>query len=309
MRNSAIPFLFLVLVLFGAGCGGKKEPIQLDFYCSETFLTVMSEEASLFESVYGIRLRLRPIFLVLDERPVAEQAASTETAESDPEPKRRALSSWRGRPSEHRLPKSGETKMNQEVSDLVLAIAENKRSGDLFLTDSERQLELLKSGTTASFEYSFALLSLELLTERGNPHGIKSVAELLKSGLKLGIANPAHDGMGEAAFRLAERYSRSLTGNQGEERIIVFERHDKLLAGLQEKKVDAVLVWKSLGIQAKSFADPVTLPDNEKTTLQMPLISLSTATNQLYGKRFADFLISPKGREILKLNGFEPTPL
>ena len=289
----AIPFLFL---LFCLGCIGKPAPPVLRIFCCEAYWDVIGDEAAMFATVYGTRIRRVPIFVPEKEEVVPK--------ESETEPKRRSPAPWRSRPSERRTLAPGRTVVDARITELIRSLSIRTVHGDLYLTDSPKQVEMLLEGAAVTTEYPIGALALTLLVAKDNPLRIDSVKSLFDANRRLGIIDPSLDGMGEAAFRVVSKYLRTASG-RSDERITPFDQHAKLLAALQNEEVDAVLVWEPLALKAADYAEVVELPMEERQAIPQQLIALSMANNQGYGKRFADFLISPKGREILKNHGFE----
>jgi len=289
---------FVVLIVglvFCLGCGTPEPPI-LQIYYGEVYRDVLREEAAVFANVYDMRIRLLPIFV-----PDSEELSITE---STTESKRRSPALWRTRPNERLTLAVGRSVVDPRIKELIRAISNRTTYGDLYLTDSARQTEMLYEGAAVAEEYPFCVLTLSLLVAKHNPLRIESVKSLLDAERRLGIVEPSLDGMGEAAFRLISKYQRITTEGKPDERITPFDRHEKLLAALENEEVDAVLVWESLTWRTTEFAEIVELPEEERHAVRPPLLALSMANQQGYGKRFADFLISPKSREILKKHGF-----
>ena len=256
----------------------------------------MKEEAAWFASVYGVRVRLLPIFIPDKEEPLLK--------EPETEPKRRSPAPWRTRPTERRTIAPGRIVLNSRISELIAAIADRTRYGDMYLTDSSKQAEMLHEGAAVAREYPFCVLTLTLLIAKDHPLQIDSVQSLLDADRRLGIVDPTLDGMGETAFRVISKYLRVTDEGRPDERITLFDKHDKLLTALKNREVDAALVWEPLAMGISEFAEVLELPVPEQQAIRQPLLALSMADNQDYGKRFADFLISPKGREILRKHGF-----
>jgi len=289
----------LIVLLFCVGCSKKPEPPVLRIFCCEVHWNVMKEEAAWFASVYGVSVRQTPIYVPDKEEPPPK--------EPETDSKRRSPAPWRTKPTERRTVTPGRIVLNGRISELIAAIADRTRYGDMYLTDSSKQAEMLHEGAAVAREYPFCVLTLTLLVAKDHPLPIDSVQSLLDADRRLGIVDPALDGMGETAFRVISKYLRVPDEGRPDERITLFDKHDKLLTALKNREVDAVLVWESLAPETVEFAEVIELPATEQQAVRRPLLALSMADNQDYGKRFADFLISPKGREILRKHGFTPS--
>lgn len=288
----------IIALVFCLGCGKKPEPPVLRMFCCETFQDVMKEEAELFASTYGVWIAQQPIIVVEAEEPLSPSE----------EGKRRSPAPWRARPSTQRALPSKASVLEPRISELIREIADRKRYGDFYLTDSPRQTELLHEGAAVAMEYPFCFLTLTLLVGKGNPLRVESVKSLLADERRLGIIDPSVDGMGETASRLISKISEIAAKDFSSVQTTMFEQHEKLLEALKNGDVDAVLLWEPLARKTVEFAETVELPEAERQTLRQPLIALSLAENHGFCRRFADFLLSPKGREILKKHGFVPIP-
>ena len=296
MKYASVSFLFLI---FCFGCGKKPEPPVLRMFCCETYWTVMKEETALFAGVYGVRIRLLPIGVVNAVEPAPQES---ETAS-----KRRSPAPWRTRPTEQQTLIPGKVTLNVQIRELITSITDRARYGDMYLTDSSKQAELLREGAAVAVEYPFCVLTLTLLVAKDNPLQVDSVNSLLDANRRLGIVEPSLDGMGETAFHLISKYLRVSGEGRFDGRIVLFDKHVNLLAALRNQEVDAALVWEPLALEAAEFAEVIELPAEERLAVRQPLLALSMAANQAYAKRFADFLISPRGREILRIHGFTPS--
>ena len=292
MRNVAL-FFFATVLLFG--CGKKPEPPILRIFCCEAYWDVLGEEAAHFSAVYNVNVQRMPIFVPEPEEPIKESETGA---------RRRSPSQWRSRPSERQMLTLGRTVINAEILHLIQAISARTLYGDLYLTDSPKQAAMLHEGAAVATEYPFCVLTLTLLVAKGNPLRVDSIQGLLDADRRLGIVDPSLDGMGETAFRVVSKSLRVVAEGRPDERIVTFDQHRKLLASLENGEVDGVLVWAPLALPATEFAEIVELPESERQAVRQPLLALSLAENRGYVKRFADFLISPKGREILKKHGF-----
>lgn len=297
------------------GCK-KKEPVVLEFYCSETFWEVMWEQGSVFKYIYGVRIEMVPIL----PKPTESQAQpETETIrdESQPAPTRRIPAPWRSRPKIRSVMAGEPIAPDQRISGLIASFDSNDRYADLYLTDSQQQLELLRSYALTSREYPLCYLTLVLLVPAGNPRAVRSVDDLLDRNLRLGLTAPSRDGMGGAAWNLLAKNPRIGSG-PFPDTVQIFDYQSDLLQAIEDEAIDAALAWDAVAQKASDYAEIVRLEETspgsggestgesppENQTIRLPLVSLRVSSREPYSRRFADFLISSKGREIFRKHGF-----
>lgn len=301
-------FLLLVALLCFSGCG-KKEPVTLVFYCDETFMEVMREEARLFRRLYGVRVVLLPIL------PRAPKIEPTKAPETTGTPQRTSPTPWRSKPQIRFSVSEQYLSLDPIVAGLIDSLG-NTRTADLYLSDSPEQMDRLRSLALASHEYPICYLDMVLLVARESPHRITSLREALEKRLRVGIVAPSKSGMGSTAWNVITKMPDALAKDFAGESVVLFDFQDELLAALKSGEIDAALVWDSLIQRTNDFADPIRFDvdrddsnagSDGRTALQI-LVSLNTAVEEGYGRRFADFIISDKGREILRKHGFAPKP-
>ena len=240
-RRGGIAALLLLCVVTFFGCGPKQAP-TLYIYCNETFWYVMQEEAIVFNRIYGFRIILIPIRVPLtsDE---AEDSVEINGNYSIPEPRE-----WQSNPGRQ------QTTDTQDVEPQVPVLSEMERQiqriaassfGDLFLSDSQRHLEKLQQTALAASEFPVCYLTLTMLVPLGNPHEFHSAKDVLTSNRRLGIVDPSVDGLGESSWTMLGRIVPGGEDAIPMELVQRYERQYDLLEALEEKKIDAALVWNA----------------------------------------------------------------
>lgn len=297
----------------------------------------MWEETQVFKRLYGVDVVLIPILPyppkeeAIDETEAKKQASVKEESA----PVRRIPSTWRSRPKGQRFLSRDQLVLDHRISGLVSSLADNQQYGDLYLSDSPEQLESLRHQSLASHEYPFCYLTMVLFVAAGNPYDIDSTQSVLEKKLRLGIASPSCSGMGSTAWSIISKTETATAVRESaeerlQESIVVYDHYPELFAALERGELDAALAWDALAYQTEEFASVVSLGTNppkdspdelpndereserfaqERRVIQQSLISLRVSNEEGYGRRFADFLISTQGQEILRKHGFVPKPL
>jgi ABC-type molybdate transport system substrate-binding protein len=231
-RRFRLILIFLALAIifsafFSSGCR-KAERVVLRLYCNETFWFVMQEEAKAFEQIYGVRIELvsirpRPSWQWETDpsKPLTPQQQTAQNPPPTPKPE-----------------------LDTDIADLIFSLSEN-RNGDFYLTDSALELGRLKSLLLSSYEYPFCFQTMSLLVPKGNPMQFHSVRDVLIQKKRLGITNPAKDGAGMMALEIVSKLSDS----DWTDCVQVFDWQDELFQALEDKKIDAALIWDSTNLK------------------------------------------------------------
>jgi len=305
----------------------------------------MQEEAFVFSRAYGFRVVLIPI------RASRTEDEAEETIEINGN-RRAAPATWLSMPGERTTPVvEPHTQIHPDIDRQIEKIAE-ERLGDLFLSDSQRQAEKLHQAGLSMSDVLVCYLTLTMLVPTGNPHHFGSVRDVLESSRRLGIVDPVLDGLGEASWTVLGRIVPGGESAIPMELVQLYERQYDLLEALEQRQIDAALVWNATSqrnfllvkyadeyntdprfvgylreaerqrnqnamrlvlremsetlFEERRFAEEVALTENpdERLVVAARLIVLSSTSNHGFSKRFADFIRSNQGREILRRFGF-----
>jgi len=226
--------LFLIFAVVLSGCQ-RRTDARMYIYCSETFWYAMQDQALFFQRLYQAEIVLIPLRA---ERTVVESEHHVEIGRNyrDPVP-------WVMIQRDD-TPVVPQNQLNHEIEDQIRRISQSQ-IGDLFLSDSQRQLDLVRRTGLSSREFHVCYLTLTMLVHIGNPHQLRSARDVLDSNLILGIMDPSFDGLGEASWQVL---SRIVPGGEAEmpmNLIRVYERQYDLLEALEYGDIDAALVWNA----------------------------------------------------------------
>ena len=319
-----------------AGC---KEPKQvvLHCHCGETFWHLMRDETSAFEQIYGIQIVLHPILPSKTDQPAAENESTQTRRTSIPwrnRPKvRDALD-----PSEVTLDPvvshlissfSRDGRGDLFLTDSILQIERLEDSslvthrypicylsmgmlvplGNPLKIRSVKDIfdKKLKVGIMAPSKDGMGLTALELLTADAG-----DVSEEIRETLirmydrQAELLDALEKGEVSAvlawdAIRTDDYLKRKYADEYAElykKQIVRAKRANTVdvINGVLDDMFDTILV-------DKKFAERVELTGQTRT-VEVPLISLGCSLHDRHNRRFADFLISPQGREIMRKHGF-----
>ena len=182
---------------------------------------------------------------------------------------------------------------------------------DVFLSaDLTNPRKLVDLGLAAGDVVNFADNSLAVIVPRGNPAGIRSPADLAKSGVKViaaGEAVPITMYASELAVNLASRpgypadFARRYSQN-------IVSKEDNVAAVVSKIELgegDAAIVYAS---DAKASAKVLTLdvPPYANVDVTYGGVVLKSSTNRDAAKTFLSWLAGSEGQAVLASFGFRP---
>ena len=70
------------------------------------------------------------------------------------------------------------------------------------------------------------------------------------------------------------------------------------------KNVDAVIIWDANARHFKKHGSTIIIPEEQNSISTIPIVILKSSKNPEQAKSFIDFIMSARGREIIKSKGY-----
>jgi molybdate transport system substrate-binding protein len=179
------------------------------------------------------------------------------------------------------------------------------RRGDVYIPGSPDYM--VKAGREGSVDTKTIKILTYLVpaigVQPGNPKGIRTLADLAKPGVKVGIGNPESVCVGLYAVEILERSKLLQEVNKN------IVTHASSCAATEAllvmKKVDAVIGWEAFEQWNPGKIETVFLKPSDISRLAyIPAAVSSYAKNRIAAQKFIDFLVSPAGRKIFSKWGY-----
>ena len=194
---------------------------------------------------------------------------------------------------------------NYGGSGTMLSQMELSRSGDIYIPGSQdymakaEQKNLVDSTSVKKLAYLVPVIAVQ----HGNPLNIRSLADLARPGLKVGIGNPESVCLGLYAIEILD--SNMLLTAVGKNIIVNAESCEKTATLLSLKSVDAVIGWNVFHRWDPDNIDAVYLaPEQLPRLAYIPAAVSSFAADKASAEKFLDFLVSSEGQEIFQKWGY-----
>lgn len=185
------------------------------------------------------------------------------------------------------------------------------KSGDLYIPGSPDYLiKAQAQGVVAANDNGKILSYLvpAILVQKGNPKNIKSLSDLLRPDVSVGIANPASVCVGLYAVEVLER-NGLLDGIKQAGTVKTYaDSCEKTATLIVLKAVDAVIGWSVFASWNPDTTDVVYLQPDELPRLAYIPGAVSTfAQDKVSAQKFLDFLASKDGQAIFAKYGYQVT--
>ena len=189
-------------------------------------------------------------------------------------------------------------------SQTLLANAELSRQGDLYVTADESYMKTARSKGLVAESLPLARMHPVLAVLKGNPRGIRAVADLLRPGLKLVQSNPEATASGKLVKEALEKSGRWADVKS---RTVAFKPTVNDVANdLKLGAADAGFVWDATVRQYPEL-EAVAVPELAGLTAEISAGVLRSSARPAAALRFARWLASSdRGGSEFSKSGYEP---
>jgi len=188
-----------------------------------------------------------------------------------------------------------------KAEDLIEEIAESKK-GDILTCGSEFILDhaQLKGLVLKETRRSLGFRKSAILVQIGNPKKIKSISDLAKEGMHVGVSVSGcltgvwDDLATKAGF--AEQIRKNT--------VAYADGCGELMSFINKKKVDAILGWDAFKNLNMQTMDIIELPKDLQVHRSTAIGVITFSKNKELAKKFIDFLVSEKGKKTYEEYGW-----
>lgn len=182
-------------------------------------------------------------------------------------------------------------------SQQVVAQVQSGAPADVVATADEANMQKLVAANLVEAPTDFARNRLEIVVAAGNPRGVKGLADLSRSDLRVVLADPLVP---------AGKYGRQALEKQGV-RVSPVSLELDVKAELQKVEsgeADAGIVYVTDAMAAGSRATGVEIPTDQNVLASYPVAVVKATAHHALARAFVDQLISGSGQAALRSRGF-----
>lgn len=195
--------------------------------------------------------------------------------------------------------------LNFGGSGTMLSQIELSQSGDLYIPGSQDYITKAERNGVIDVAslIKIAYLVPVIAVQHGNPKNIKSLEDLTKPGIEIGIGNPQSVCLGLYAIEIFEY--NSLLEEINENITVHTESCTKTATLISLQSVDVVIGWDVFHDWDPERIDVVYLQPNQLPRLAyIPGVVTNFAADKDTAQQFLDFLVSEEGQQIFQKWGY-----
>jgi len=184
----------------------------------------------------------------------------------------------------------------------VLAQMKLAKQGDLYFPGSSDYMEIAKRNGVVLPETEKIIVYVvpAINVQKGNPHNIRGLKDLLKPGLRVAIANPEGVCVGAYAVEIFEKALSAAEREQLKANIRNYTGScEQTATAISLKLADAVIGWRVFQYWDPERIETIPLPASQIPRIGYIPIAISKFSKQpKLAQQFIDFLLSPTGQAI-----------
>ena len=188
--------------------------------------------------------------------------------------------------------------------------------GDVYAAGLKKVRILIAQKLLVGKPVVYATNDLTIMVPKGNPAGIKGLADLGKPGVRLVMPNPAWEGVARQIKGALEKAGGKklvqavyVDKVKNGETVLTRIHHRQSPMALMRKNADAGVTWRSEAVFQEEEGHPienVSIPDSQNVRAIYAAGLIRGSHHVLWAKRWLTFLKSPEALHVFEHYGFKP---
>lgn len=176
------------------------------------------------------------------------------------------------------------------------------QGGDIYYACDTSFMEDAKSIGAIDTSYQIANVTRfrpVIMVKKGNPKGIKTVADMGREGIRVGLGNEEHGAVGRTAWQIvrSQPNADAILANLK----VTSPTADFLATQLAEGPLDAAIIWD---VVAKAHAEKADMIYIEGEVADQPIGLMSASKHPELAKKLIEFIRSDHAKEVFRKYGF-----
>jgi len=186
-------------------------------------------------------------------------------------------------------------------SGMIISRARLDTQADLFMPGDVWYVDRLneKAGLIES-KTPVAYFVPVIIVMKGNPKNVDGLRDLFREDVKVALGNPKACQVGRLSEKIFKRSGLDPARLNAKQSVTVNE----LGVWVKTGDVDAAIVWDAIAANIVDSVEVIEIP-REKNIISRVVVGLmKTSTDKKSAQKFIDFMTGPRGRAILRGNGY-----
>jgi molybdate transport system substrate-binding protein len=191
-------------------------------------------------------------------------------------------------------------------SEFLLSNIKLARRGDIYMPGDKHYVDQAAAAGLILSQKSVCYFVPTILVQKGNPQGIKNLADLLGPGIKLGLGDEKACAIGRKSRRIFKKNRMSWPDV---EKNLIFQSAtvNELGIHIQTKSLDAVIVWDAVARYYSRYGDEVPIPTDRNVISTVDAGVLKFTRHRALAEKFIELACSPRGQAVFKKHNYRVT--
>lgn len=195
-----------------------------------------------------------------------------------------------------------EVKPTYAGSGVLLTQIQLNRQGDLYMPGDEVFISRAESKGLISEKRDVAYFVPVILVQKGNPRGIKSIADLAKPGIKVAMGDVKACAVGGVSEKILKK--AGIEDQVKKNVVYTGVTVQELGNAVKLKTVDAAIVWDATAKFYPNTAEAIRIPKEQNVIVRIPIGILSFSEHKKEARKFLDFITTERARRIFERHGY-----
>lgn len=184
-------------------------------------------------------------------------------------------------------------------SEVLLSKIKLARQGDLYMPGDKHYIQQAAKEGMIQSSKNVCYFVPTILVQKGNPKEIKSLEDLLKPGLKVGLGDAKACAIGRKTRQI---FAKNNIPWKEVEKNLKFQSQtvNELGMQIQARSLDAVIVWDAIARYYSRYGQEVPIPAQQNVISTVDIGILTFTKNHALSEKFVEFTTSDRGQAIFK---------
>ncbi len=192
---------------------------------------------------------------------------------------------------------------NYKGSGCLLADICFSRTGDVYIPGELFYVQQARDRGFIRDQRTVARMSTIIIAQRGNPRNIRSLRDLTRSGLRVGLGDPEAVAAGRAAVETLDNAGLRVAV----QRNVVMTALNVIELGnaVKLRHLDAAIVWDATAALFGDQIAAVSIPAAQRVECPVPVATLTFSEHPREAAQFMAFLAGEEGARVFREHGYE----